>query len=161
MLSYSSSRVLPPKYIHPHIYTHSLLQLRLYKAAHNYLQYTLFLQFCQYALQAPTKKKSCTTSAVLRAHAMKKVSQRQAHCKSTQKKRFHNAYRIVKPLYHTICSYVSHLSQCLPPTFSIHHNKYLYTDYNLVYLHSTISEISAPCRFSRKLSNPLVQICIS
>lgn len=131
MLSYSSSRVLPPKYIHPHIYTHSLLQLRLYKAAHNYLQYTLFLRFCQYALRA------------------------------RQRKRFHNARRIVKPLYHTICSYVSHLSQCLPPTFSIHHNKYLYTDYGLVYLHSTIPEISAPCRFSRKLRNPLVQICIS
>ena len=146
MLSYSSSRVLPPKYIHPHIYTHSLLQLRLYKAAHNYLQYTLFLRFCQYALRALPKEK---------------VSQRQAHCKFTQKKRFHNACRIVKPLYHTICSYVSHLSQCLPPTFSIHHNKYLYTDYGLFYLHSTISEISAPCRFSRKRRNPLVQICIS
>lgn len=91
MLPYSSSRVLPPKYIHPHIYTHSLLQLRLYKAAHNYLQYTLFLRFCQYALRALPKKK---------------VSQRQAHCKFTQKKRFHNACRIVKPLYHTIYCYV-------------------------------------------------------
>lgn len=85
MLSYSSSRVLPPKYIHPHIYTHSLLQLRLYKAAHNYLQYTLFLRFCQYALRA------------------------------RQIKRFHNAYRIVKPLYHTICSYVSHYRETLFP----------------------------------------------
>lgn len=146
MLSYSSSRVLPPKYIHPHIYTHSLLQLRLYKAAHNYLQYTLFLRFCQYAL---------------RARQRKKVARHLPYYRPTQRKRFHNACRIVKPLYHTIYCYVSHLSQCLPPTFSIHHNKYLYTDYGLVYLHPTIPEISAPCRFSRKLRNPLVQICIS
>ena len=91
----------------------------------------------------------------------KKVARYLPYYGPTQRKRFHNARRIMKPLYHTICSYVSHLSQCLPPTFSIHHNKYLYTDYGLFYLHSTISEISAPCRFSRKLRNPLVQICIS
>lgn len=90
MLSYSSSRVLPPKYIHPHIYTHSLLQLRLYKAAHNYLQYTLFLRFCQYALRVRQRKRFHDTR----------------HIANPLKKRFHNAYRIVKPLYHTIYCYV-------------------------------------------------------
>ena len=50
----------------------------------------------------------------------------------------------------------SHFSQCLLLPFSIHHNKYLYTGYCQVYPYPTIPEISAPCRFSKKLRSPLI-----